>query len=159
MRDVTHRIAAPRVGLNHSRVADQSRRLSLSRTAALERLGDGERIRRSLSRIGSADGGAPPRQSAKCVIARWLAGRPANIILDEPTKGIDVAAMAEIHRLIGKLAAAGSSVLLISSDLPELAALSRRILVMHKGRLVGGPERAQFHSTTIVRMASTGIAA
>jgi inositol transport system ATP-binding protein len=95
----------------------------------------------------------------KCVIARWLAGRPAVIILDEPTKGIDVGAKAEIHRLIGKLAAAGLSVLLISSDLPELTALSHRILVMHKGRLVGGLERAQFNPTTIVRMASTGLAA
>jgi ABC-type sugar transport system ATPase subunit len=95
----------------------------------------------------------------KCVIARWLAGRPAVIILDEPTKGIDVGAKAEIHRLIGKLAAAGLSVLLISSDLPELTALSHRILVMHKGRLVGGLDRAQFNPTTIVRMASTGLAA
>ena len=95
----------------------------------------------------------------KCVIARWLAGQPAVIILDEPTKGIDVGAKAEIHRLIGKLAATGLSVLLISSDLPELVALSHRILVMHKGRLVGGLERAQFNPTTIVRMASTGMAA
>jgi ABC-type sugar transport system ATPase subunit len=95
----------------------------------------------------------------KCVIARWLAGQPAVIILDEPTKGIDVGAKAEIHRLIGKLAAAGLSVLLISSDLPELMALSHRILVMHKGRLVGGLERAQFSPTAIVRMASTGLVA
>ena len=74
----------------------------------------------------------------KCVIARWLSGQPAVIILDEPTKGIDVGAKAEIHRLIGKLSQRGLSVLLISSDLPELLALSHRILVMHKGRLVGG---------------------
>jgi ABC-type sugar transport system ATPase subunit len=95
----------------------------------------------------------------KCVIARWLAGEPAVIILDEPTKGIDVGAKAEIHRLIGKLAAAGLSVLLISSDLPELLALSHRVLVMHKGRLVGGLERAQFDPATIVHMASTGTSA
>lgn len=94
----------------------------------------------------------------KCVIARWLAGSPSVIILDEPTKGIDVGAKAEIHRLVGRLAAAGLSVLLISSDLPELVALSHRILVMHKGRLVGELERAQFSPTTIVRMASTGVA-
>lgn len=95
----------------------------------------------------------------KCVIARWLAGNPSVIILDEPTKGIDVGAKAEIHRLIGKLAAAGLSVLLISSDLPELLALSHRILVMHKGRLVGGLERTEFDPTRIVHMASTGAAA
>jgi len=95
----------------------------------------------------------------KCVIARWLSGDPAIVILDEPTKGIDVGAKAEIHRLIGKLSAAGLSVLLISSDLPELLALSHRILVMHKGRLVGGVERAQFDPALIVHMASTGTSA
>jgi ABC-type sugar transport system ATPase subunit len=95
----------------------------------------------------------------KCVIARWLSGEPAIVILDEPTKGIDVGAKAEIHRLIGKLSAAGLSVLLISSDLPELLALSHRILVMHKGRLVGGVERAQFDPALIVHMASTGTSA
>lgn len=95
----------------------------------------------------------------KCVIARWLSGEPAIVILDEPTKGIDVGAKAEIHRLIGKLSAAGLSVLLISSDLPELLALSHRILVMHKGRLVGGVERAQFDPALIVHMASTGTGA
>ena len=95
----------------------------------------------------------------KCVIARWLAAKPAIIILDEPTKGIDVGAKAEIHRLIGRLAAAGLSVLLISSDLPELLALSHRILVMHKGRIVGELERAQFDPATIVHMASTGTTA
>jgi inositol transport system ATP-binding protein len=95
----------------------------------------------------------------KCVIARWLAGQPAIIILDEPTKGIDVGAKAEIHRLISRLAAAGRSVLLISSDLPELLALSHRILVMHKGRIVGGLKREQFDPATIVHMASTGTAA
>ena len=93
----------------------------------------------------------------KCVIARWLAGNPSVLILDEPTKGIDVGAKAEIHRLIGTLAGNGLCVLLISSDLPELLALSHRILVMHKGRLVGGLDRPQFNPTKIVHMASTGI--
>jgi ABC-type sugar transport system ATPase subunit len=95
----------------------------------------------------------------KCVIARWLAGKPAIIILDEPTKGIDVGAKAEIHRLISRLAAAGLSVLLISSDLPELLALSHRILVMHKGQIVGGLKREQFDPAAIVHMASTGTTA
>ncbi len=72
----------------------------------------------------------------KCVIARWLATDPAIIILDEPTKGIDVGAKAEIHRLISKLAASGLSVLLISSDLPELLAH----LAPHPGD-AQGPDR------------------
>jgi ABC-type sugar transport system ATPase subunit len=95
----------------------------------------------------------------KCVIARWLATGPAVIILDEPTKGIDVGAKAEIHRLISKLAASGLSVLLISSDLPELLAISHRILVMHKGRIVGQLDRGQFDPARVVHMASTGLAA
>ena len=93
----------------------------------------------------------------KSVIARWLVTDPAVIILDEPTKGIDVGAKAEIHRLIGKLAASGLSVLLISSDLPELLAISHRILVMHKGRIVGQLDRGQFDPAKVVHMASTGL--
>jgi ABC-type sugar transport system ATPase subunit len=95
----------------------------------------------------------------KCVIARWLATQPTICILDEPTKGIDVGSKAEIHLLVGRLAAEGRAVLLISSDLPELLALSHRILVMHKGRIVGGLERHQFDPVTVVRMASAGTAA
>jgi len=95
----------------------------------------------------------------KCVIARWLGTHPSAIILDEPTKGIDVGAKADIHRLIGRLAASGLSVLLISSDLPELLTLSHRILVMHKGRVVGQLGRDQFEPAKVVHMASTGLAA
>jgi ABC-type sugar transport system ATPase subunit len=92
----------------------------------------------------------------KCVIARWLATQPAICILDEPTKGIDVGAKAEVHLLVGRLAAAGLAVLLISSDLPELLALSHRIMVMHKGQIVGELDRDRFDPVTVVRMASAG---
>jgi ABC-type sugar transport system ATPase subunit len=95
----------------------------------------------------------------KCVIARWLATNPTICILDEPTKGIDVRAKAEIHLLVSRLAASGLGVLLISSDLPELLALSHRILVMHKGSIVGQIERPDFDPGTVVRMASMGRAA
>jgi ABC-type sugar transport system ATPase subunit len=92
----------------------------------------------------------------KAVIARWLARRPVVYILDDPTKGIDVGAKADIHRLIGQLAAEGLGVLLITSDLPELLALSHRIIVMHKGRVVGELQRNQFDPSTVLHMASTG---
>ncbi|MBX3566468.1 MAG: sugar ABC transporter ATP-binding protein [Rhizobiaceae bacterium] len=95
----------------------------------------------------------------KCIIARWLATEPRICILDEPTKGIDVGAKAEIHRLVAQLAEKGLGVLLISSDLPELLALSHRVLVMHKGHVVGGLERGEFSPAAILRMASTGKAA
>lgn len=92
----------------------------------------------------------------KCIIARWLATNPKICILDEPTKGIDVGAKAEIHRLVAQLAEQGLGVLLISSDLPELLALSHRVLVMHKGRIVGGLERDEFSPAAILHMASMG---
>ncbi|MCB1486592.1 MAG: sugar ABC transporter ATP-binding protein [Bauldia sp.] len=95
----------------------------------------------------------------KCIIARWLATKPRICILDEPTKGIDVGAKADIHRLVAQLAEQGLGVLLISSDLPELLALSHRILVMHKGRIVGGLDRADFNPAAVLQMASLGKAA
>ncbi len=72
----------------------------------------------------------------KIVIARWLAAGSRILIIDEPTRGVDVSARAEIHRLIRELADKGSGILLISSDLPEVLALSDRILVLREGRLM-----------------------
>ncbi len=73
----------------------------------------------------------------KVVLAKWLAARPRVLILDEPTKGVDVGAKAEVYRLVRELAAKGMGVLMISSDLPEVLQLSDRILVMSEGRLRG----------------------
>jgi len=72
----------------------------------------------------------------KVSLARWLATEPKILILDEPTQGVDVGAKYEIHKIIRSLAAEGMAVLLISSDLPELLALSDRVSVMRGGRLV-----------------------
>ncbi len=85
--------------------------------------------------VGTLSGG----NQQKTLIARWLAPRPKPklLILDEPTRGVDVRAKGEIHRLVQRLAADGAGVLLISSDLPELLALSTRILVMKQGRIAG----------------------
>src|SRR5258708_26995832 len=73
----------------------------------------------------------------KVVLAKWLAARPSVLILDEPTRGVDVGAKAEIHALIGELAKSGTAILVISSELPEVLTLSDRILVLREGRLVG----------------------
>ena len=67
------------------------------------------------------------------VLAKWLALKPKVLILDEPTRGIDVGSKAEIHHLIDELAKEGIGVILISSELPEILALSDRILVISKG--------------------------
>jgi rhamnose transport system ATP-binding protein len=72
----------------------------------------------------------------KVVLSKWLATKPKVMLLDEPTRGIDIGAKAEVHRLIAELAAAGMAVLMISSDLPEVLAMSDRILVMREGRIV-----------------------
>lgn len=81
--------------------------------------------------IGTLSGG----NQQKALLARWLETQPKLIILDEPTRGVDVGAKAEIHRLIRALASSGQGIILISSDLPEILALSHRILVLHSGRI------------------------
>jgi len=79
----------------------------------------------------------------KVVLAKWLSTRPRVLILDEPTRGIDVGAKAEVHRLIGELAAGGLAILMISSELPEILAMSDRVLVMREGHLAAALPRAE----------------
>ena len=81
--------------------------------------------------VGALSGG----NQQKVVLAKWLASKPAILILDEPTRGIDIGAKVEVHRIISQLAASGLGIILISSDLPEVLAMSDRILVLHEGRL------------------------
>lgn len=78
----------------------------------------------------------------KLVLAKWLACQCRILILDEPTRGVDVGAKAEIHRLIDELAAAGQAIVMISSELPEVLNLSTRILVMRHGRVAGVLKRS-----------------
>jgi len=73
----------------------------------------------------------------KTLLARWLAASPRVLIVDEPTRGIDVGAKVEIHRLLRDYAAAGNGVIMISSEMPELIGLCDRIMVLHEGRLAG----------------------
>ena len=78
----------------------------------------------------------------KVVLAKWLATEPRLLILDEPTRGIDIGAKVEVHRIISELAAEGLAILLISSDLPEVLAMSDRIVVLHEGRITAEIGRA-----------------
>jgi ABC-type sugar transport system ATPase subunit len=86
----------------------------------------------------------------KVVIAKWLATRPRVLILDEPTRGIDVAAKAEVHRIVADLADRGVAILLISSELPEILALSDRVLVMHEGEVKAILDRSEASQETIM---------
>ena len=88
----------------------------------------------------------------KVVLSKWLAAKPQVLILDEPTRGVDVGAKAEIHALIGELAAQGTAILVISSELPEVLRLAERILVLRDGRLVGEIARADASQETLLRM-------
>jgi rhamnose transport system ATP-binding protein len=90
----------------------------------------------------------------KVVIAKWLARRPGVLILDEPTKGIDVGAKAAVHAVTSEFARDGGGVLMISSDLPEILGMSDRVLVMRRGRLRGEFTREQATSETLLRAAS-----
>jgi rhamnose transport system ATP-binding protein len=91
----------------------------------------------------------------KVVLSKWLATRPRVLILDEPTRGIDVGAKAEVHRLMGGLAADGLAILMISSELPEILAMSDRILVMREGRLVAEMDHATATQERIMAAAAS----
>ncbi|HVO53017.1 MAG TPA: sugar ABC transporter ATP-binding protein [Solirubrobacterales bacterium] len=119
--------------------------------AAIDQLGvrgsaDSSKVARSLS------GG----NQQKLVIGKWLATEPEVFILDEPTRGIDVGAKAEVHQLVLDLAARGKGVLLISSDLPEVLGLSHRVGVMHKGRLAAVLSAEEAEPARVIRYATGG---
>jgi ribose transport system ATP-binding protein len=90
----------------------------------------------------------------KVVISRWLALNPKVLILDEPTRGVDVGAKAEIHALMNELAAQGMAILMISSELPEVLGVSDRILVMREGRVVAELTRAEATQDRIMQAAT-----
>jgi rhamnose transport system ATP-binding protein len=90
----------------------------------------------------------------KVVIAKWLAREPAVLILDEPTKGIDVGAKAAVHAVMSEFARAGNGVIMISSELPEILGMSDRVLVMRRGRVRGEFTRATATSEALLRAAS-----
>jgi rhamnose transport system ATP-binding protein len=101
--------------------------------------------------VGALSGG----NQQKVVLAKWLASKPRLLILDEPTRGIDIGAKVEVHRIISELAASGLGIILISSDLPEVIAMSDRILVLHEGRVTAEIVRADA-SEERVMTAATG---
>ena len=129
-KSVRDNIAAPSLGLIGKGPLVDDRFADALAAEYCQRLGI--RTPSIQTRIGDLSGG----NQQKVLIAMWLATRPAVLIVDEPTKGIDVGAKAEIHRLLVALRDQGLAILLISSDHREVVSLSDRILVMRKGRLV-----------------------
>jgi rhamnose transport system ATP-binding protein len=92
----------------------------------------------------------------KTVLAKWLATDPDLLIVDEPTRGIDVATKAEVHRLINQAASEGKAVLMISSELPEVLGMADRIIVMREGRQVAELSRKEATQEKVIAAATTG---
>jgi rhamnose transport system ATP-binding protein len=99
--------------------------------------------------IGELSGG----NQQKAILARWLLTDPSVLILDEPTRGIDIGVKSEFYDMIGELAASGRAILLISSELPELLALCDRVLVMSEGRITANLARAEATQESIMHAA------
>ncbi|KIF71702.1 D-ribose transporter ATP-binding protein [Streptomyces sp. AcH 505] len=136
----------------------------------LDQLGKGGLVSRALERGRAADwavrlqlkygrltdpaGVLSGGNQQKVVLAKWLATEPAVLIVDEPTRGIDVGTKAEVHRLLSALAADGLAVLMISSDLPEVLGMADRVLVMHEGSIAAEIPRAEATEETVMAAAT-----
>ncbi len=105
--------------------------------------------------VGTLSGG----NQQKVVIGKWLATEPRVIILDEPTKGIDVGSKAAVHAFMGELVAQGLAVIMVSSELPEILGMSDRVVVMREGRMAGLFDRAGLTAETLVAAATGNVAA
>jgi len=90
----------------------------------------------------------------KVVLGKWLALKPRLLLLDEPTRGVDIGAKQEIYRLMEELAEAGVAILFVSSEMPEVIGMSDRALVLHEGRITGDIQRSQLSEETIMRCAT-----
>ncbi|MEE3072301.1 MAG: ATP-binding cassette domain-containing protein, partial [Pseudomonadota bacterium] len=100
--------------------------------------------------VGSLSGG----NQQKVVIAKWLATQPKVIILDEPTKGIDIGSKAAVHDFMSELAEQGLSVIMVSSEIPEIMGMSDRVIVMREGRIAAELEGDDLSPETLVRHAA-----
>ncbi|MDP3894845.1 MAG: D-xylose ABC transporter ATP-binding protein, partial [Nocardioides sp.] len=90
----------------------------------------------------------------KVVIAKWLATEPRLLIIDEPTRGIDVGTKAEVHRLLSDLAGQGLAILMISSELPEVLGMADRVLVVCEGRITAAIDRDDATPENVMRAAT-----
>ncbi len=116
------------------------------------------RLRVKTPSLDTITAGLSGGNQQKIALAKWLARSCDVLIIDEPTRGVDVGAKAEIYQLLDELACEGKALLVVSSELPELIGLCRRILVMRNGRLAGEVARADFSEATLMRLMA-GVAA
>ncbi|MEV4572639.1 sugar ABC transporter ATP-binding protein [Nonomuraea jabiensis] len=136
-------------------LADVRRGPLVSRAAERERARDWTvRLRLKFARLTDAVSVLSGGNQQKVVLAKWLARRPSVLIVDEPTRGIDVGTKAEVHRLLSELAGSGVAVLMISSELPEVLGMADRVLVMHEGRLAAEIPRADATEESVMAAAT-----
>ncbi|MEW2508250.1 sugar ABC transporter ATP-binding protein [Amycolatopsis sp. NPDC047767] len=109
-----------------------------------------ERLRTKYGRLGDAVGTLSGGNQQKVVLAKWLSMAPRVLIVDEPTRGIDVGTKAEVHRLMSALAAEGVAVVMVSSELPEVLGMADRVLVMREGRIVAEIPRAEADENSVM---------
>jgi len=112
------------------------------------------KLRVKYARLGDLVGTLSGGNQQKVVLAKWLATNPSVLIVDEPTRGIDVGTKAEVHRLLSQLAADGVAVLMISSDLPEILGMADRVLVMHEGRISAEIPRSEASEQSVLAAAT-----
>ncbi|MGW7708512.1 sugar ABC transporter ATP-binding protein [Streptomyces sp. NPDC054771] len=112
------------------------------------------RLRLTYHRLADSVGVLSGGNQQKVVLAKWLATGPSVLVIDEPTRGIDVGTKAEVHRLLSASAADGLAVLMISSDLPEVIGMADRVLVMREGRLVAELPRGSATEETVLAAAA-----
>jgi len=117
-----------------------------------------QRLRVKAPSLESITAGLSGGNQQKIALAKWLARSCDVLLIDEPTRGVDVGAKAEIYQLLDELACEGKALLVVSSELPELIGLCRRILVMREGRIAGEVARADFCEATLMRLMA-GVAA
>jgi rhamnose transport system ATP-binding protein len=144
-----------------------ARNTALTRLRALTRIGlirSGDedtlarewasRMQLKFHRLGDSVGTLSGGNQQKVVLGKWLATDPKLLIVDEPTRGIDVGTKAEVHRMLSELAGRGLAVLMISSELPEVLGMADRIYVMREGRVSGELIRAEADEESVIRLAT-----
>jgi rhamnose transport system ATP-binding protein len=131
--------------------------LSVARNATLTRQAAEEWSTRLQVKTGSQEYAVSTLSGGnqqKVVLAKWLATEPSFLIVDEPTRGIDVGTKSEVHRLISELAGRGIAILMISSELPEVLGMADRVLVMHEGRITAELTREEATPETVMHAAT-----
>ena len=137
-------------------IVSQFARLGIQREAQERRAAQDyvERLHIILRQVSQPAAELSGGNQQKVVLSKWLMTKPRIIIMDEPTRGIDVGAKAEVHRLMGALAVQGIAILMISSELPEVLAMSDRVLVMREGRLVAELAKNQATAESVMTAAT-----